>query len=159
VFITSDLKTSLQREWALHGHQRFLDQCPKSTVSRLEHYMAFRAPNWPIIDTEDQIKQLPDKIKQEVHADYDKVVSNTVESVPSVLAQLTHNTVDKINSAHEIIQWHLDYYNKYPVDFAGAEQVIDIDANANEFGQLMQTELSRYHSEIFNQVWEAIDEQ
>jgi hypothetical protein len=159
VFIKSNLQISLQREWALHGHQRFQDQKIKNTVSRLEHYMAFRAPAWPKIDTEDQIDQLPENIKQEVYADYDKVVNDTVVPVPSVLSQLTRNTVDKINSAYEIIQWHLDYYNKYPVDFSGAEQVIDIDADGNEFCQLMQTELSRYHSEIFNQVWSTIDEQ
>lgn len=159
VFIKSNLQISLQREWALHGHQRFQDRKIKNTVSRLEHYMAFRAPAWPKIDTEDQIDQLPEIIKQEVYADYDKVVNDTVVPVPSVLSQLTRNTVDKINSAYEIIQWHLDYYNKYPVDFSGAEQVIDIDADDNEFCQLMQTELSRYHSEIFNQVWSTIDEQ
>jgi hypothetical protein len=159
VFIKSNLQPSLQREWALYGHRRFLDQKIKNTVSRLEHYMAFRAPAWPRIDTEDQIDQLPENIKQEVHADYDKVVSDTVVPVLSVLSQLTRDTVDKINSAYEIIQWHLDYYNKYPVNFSGAEQVIDIDADGNEFCQLMQTELSRYHSEIFDQVWSTIDEQ
>ena len=159
VFIKSNLRISLQREWALHGHQRFQDRKIKNTVSRLEHYMAFRAPAWPDIVSEDQIDQLPENIKQEVHADYDKVVNDTVIPVPSVLSQLTRNTVDKINSAYEIIQWHLDYYNKYPVDFSEAEQVIDIDANGNEFCQLMQTELSRYHSEIFDQVWSTIDEQ
>ena len=159
VFIKSNLQISLQREWALHGHQRFQDRKIKNTVSRLEHYMAFRAPAWPDIVSEDQIDQLPENIKQEVHADYDKVVSDTVVPVPSVLSQLTRNTVDKINSAYEIIQWHLDYYNKYPVDFSGAEQVIDIDADGNDFCQLMQTELSRYHSEIFDQVWSTIDEQ
>ena len=120
--------------------------------------MALRAPAWPKIDTEDQIDQLPENIKQEIHADYDKVVSETVVPVPSVLSQLTRNTVDKINSAYEIIQWHLDYYDQYPVDFAGAEQVINIDSVHNEFCQLMQTELARYQSEIFNQVWDVINE-
>jgi hypothetical protein len=158
VFIKSNLQTSLQREWALHGHQRFQDRKIKNTA-RLEHYNAFKAPNWPNIDTEDQINQLPENIKQEVYADYDKVFSDTVVPVPGVLSQLTRDTVDKINSAYEIIQWHLDYYNKYPVDFSGAKQVIDIDADSIEFCQLMQTELSRYHSEIFNQVWNTIDEQ
>jgi hypothetical protein len=44
------------------------------------------------------------------------------------------------------------------VDFAGAEQVIDIDSDNNEFGALMQAELDRYQSEIFNQVWNAVNE-
>jgi hypothetical protein len=159
VFIKSDLQASLQREWALYGHQRFLDRTTKTSVSRLEHYVAFKAPVWPDIVSEDQIDQLPENIKQEVHADYDKVVSDTVVPVPSVLSQLTRNIVDKINSAYEIITWHRAYYEKYPVDFSVAKQVIDIDADGNEFCQLMQTELSRYHSEIFDQVWKAINEQ
>jgi delta 1-pyrroline-5-carboxylate dehydrogenase len=159
VFINSDLQASLQREWALHGHQRFLVQTQKNSVSKLEHYQAFRAPDWPDIDTEDQIDQLPANIRQEVQIDYAKVINNTIHTVPDILAQLTHNTIDKINSAYEIIQWHRDYYNQYPVDFAGAEQVIDIDADNNEFGALMQTELDRYQSEIFNQVWDTVNEQ
>lgn len=159
VFIKSNLQISLQREWTLHGHQRFQDRKIKNTVSRLEHYMAFRAPSWPNIDAEYQIDQLPKNIKQEVEIDYVKVVNNTVHTVPGILAQLTQNTIDKINSAYEIIQWHLDYYNKYPVDFFGAEQVIDIDADNGEFGVLMQTELDRYQSEIFNQVWDTVNEQ
>jgi hypothetical protein len=131
----------------------------KKSVSRLEHYVAFKAPAWPNIDSEDQIDQLPENIKQEVQSDYAKVVNNTIQTVPGKLVQLTQNTIDKINSAYEIIQWHRDYYNQYPVDFSGAEQVIDIDAECNEFGVLMQTELDRYQSEIFNQVWDTINEQ
>ena len=45
------------------------------------------------------------------------------------------------------------------MDFTGAEQVIDIDADNDEFGVLMQTELDRYQSEIFNQVWDTVNEQ
>ena len=159
VFIKSNLQASLQREWALHGHQRFIDQTTKNSVSRLEHYVAFKAPAWPNIDSEDQIDQLPAKIKQEVQIDYAKVINNTIQTVPGKLVQLTQNTIDKINSAYEIIQWHRDYYNQYPVDFIGAEQVIDIDADNDEFGVLMQTELDRYQSEIFNQVWNTVNEQ
>jgi hypothetical protein len=159
VFIKSDLRASLQREWALHGHQRFLDRTQKHPVSRLDHYFAFKAPAWPNINSEDQIDQLPANIMQEVEIDYAKVVNNTINTVPGILAQLTQNTIDKINSAYEIITWHLNYYDQYPVDFAGAEQVIDIDIDRNEFGVLMQTELYRYQSEIFNQVWDAVNEQ
>jgi hypothetical protein len=159
VFIKSDLQASLQREWALHGHERFIDQTTKNSVSRLEHYRAFRASGWPDIDHEDQIDQLPKNIKQEVKIDYAKVINGPVDTVPCVLTQLTRTTIDKINSAYEIIQWHLNYYNRYPVDFACAEQVIDIDSGHNEFGALMQAELNRYQSEIFKQVWDAVNEQ
>jgi len=158
VFIKSNLQASLKREWLLHGHQKFLDQTTKNSVSRLEHYWAFKAPGWPNIDCEGQIDQLPENIKQEVQADYTKVLNNTIHTVPGILVQLTRNTIDKINSAYEIIQWHLNYYDQYPVNFACAEQVIDIDTNHNEFCLLMQEELGRYQSEIFNQVWDAVNE-
>jgi hypothetical protein len=158
MFIKSHLQISLQREWALHGHQRFQDRKIKNTVSRLEHYWAFRASTWPDIEHEDQIDQLPENIRQEVQIDYVKVVNSVIHTVPGKLAQYTRNTIDKINSAYEIIKWHLDYYDQYPVDFAGAEQVIDIDSDNNEFGALMQAELDRYQSEIFNQVWNAVNE-
>mgnify|MGYP003338022682 FL=1 len=161
VFIKSDLRLSLQREWALHGHQRYVARCKQNTVCKLEHYQAFRAPNWPNIDTEDQIDQLPDEIKQQVQADYDQVVAsvdhNTLDT--DIVARLTRDATDKINSAYEAITWHLEYYKKYPVDFSTAHHVIDIDTEANEFCKLMQNELNRYHSELFTQVWSTIHDQ
>lgn len=158
VFINCELQASLQREWMLDGHRVFLDQIANTRVSSLEHYQAIRDPAWPDIDTEDQLDQLPDSIKQEVLNDYVNVINNTVH-VPEVLAQLAQSTIDKINSAYEIITWHGNYYDQYPVDFSGADQVIDIDTGNDEFCLLMKTELSQYHSEIFNQVWDIINEQ
>jgi sarcosine oxidase delta subunit len=159
VFIRSNLRASLQREWALHGHERYMNQTQKTTtVSRLEHYQAFRASHWPDIATEDQIDKLPANIMQEVQNDYAKVMNNTIHTVPDTLMQLTQNTIDKINSAYEIIRWHQDYYDRYPVDFSDAEQIIDVDSYHNEFCLLMQIEFGRYHSEIFNQVWDAVNE-
>ena len=157
VFIKSHLCASLQREWALHGHARFLAQIVVAPVSRLDHYTAFKDQSWPIITSEDQLDQLPPAIMQEVVADYQQVTNSQI-NVPDVLAQLIQNTINKINSAYEIVRWHLNYYTTYPVDFSGAESVIDIDAGNDEFSLLMQTELNLYHSEIFKQVWDAVDE-
>ena len=70
VFLKSDLARSLQREWVLHGHERF---CRKTTVvvpNRLEHYCAIRDPSWPDITTIEQLKDLPELIHQEVDRDY-----------------------------------------------------------------------------------------
>jgi hypothetical protein len=157
VFINSSLCLSLQREWALHGHDRYLAQTVAKSISRLEHYVAFKDKSWPDITSEDQIDQLPLPIRKEVVADYQQVTSMQV-SAPELLSQLTTNAVNKINSAYETICWHQNYYTTYPVDFSGAEQVIDIDAGDNEFSLLMQTELNQYHSEIFKQVWDAVNE-
>lgn len=158
VFIKSDLKQSLQREWALHGHERFKAKHIKHMVSRLEHYAAIRDHSWPVIESEDGLAQLPIEIQQEVNNDYDKVINGVVHNVPGVLTKLTQNIVDQVNSAYEIITWHQDYYEKYPVDFAAAYDVVDIDTCDLDFGLIMQQEFSRYHSEIFQQVWNTVNE-
>jgi len=157
VFIKSDLQTSLQREWALHGHERFLNQAVKIQASRLEHYNAFKDLSWPVIASEDQLDHLPSIILQEINDDYVKVI-NPENNVPGVLAQLTQHTLNKINSAYEIIMWHLNYYKTYPVDFSCANQIIDVSDGDDEFSLLMQKELNRYQSEIFKQVWDAVNE-
>jgi hypothetical protein len=157
VFIKSNLQASLRREWILHGHQRFQDQKTKSTVSKLEHYKAIQDPSWPDITTEDQLCQLPANIAQEVHNDYIKVINPTV-AVPNTLTQLTQNIIDQLNSSYEIITWHRAYYEKYPEDFFGAAQVINIDTDTTDFCLLMRNELSLYQSEIFDRVWSTINE-
>lgn len=157
VFIKSNMQVSLQREWTLHGHERFCEKNKKTVASRLEHYLAIRDQTWPLITTESQLDQLPDNIKQEVLTDYQKI--NFELDVPGILENLTQQTVAKINSAYEIIKWHLNYYEKYPVDFSDADTVIDIDTDQSEFCTVMQTELARYRSDIFNDVWSAIVKQ
>jgi len=153
VAIKADLQTCLRREWMLYGHTRFMDNKVKDTIPRLEHYNAIRDTQWPMIYTEDQIGQLPDDILQEVMTNYKKITSI---DVPSSLISLTQNLINKINSAYEIINWHVNYYQKTPVDFSQAEKVIDIASGEDEFSLLMQQELSLYPSEIFDQVWDTV---
>jgi hypothetical protein len=155
VMINSDLQTGLRREWVLNGHKLFTDKKIKSTVPRLEHYNAIKDPNWPVIYTEDQIAQLPNDILQEVIINYKKI-TNPQFGVPYKLNNIAQNLVDKINSAYEIINWHIDYYQKMPLDFSQAEKVIDIAADEDEFSLLMQQELRLYPSEIFDQVWNSV---
>lgn len=157
VFIKSDLQSSLRREWILHGHQRYSNRNIKNTVSRLEHYRVFKDPSWPVIENESEIDQLPYDIQQEIFLDYDQIVNSHFTKVPGILTALTQNLIDKINSAYEIICWHQEYYQKYPIDFSIAEQIIDIDTDNNEFALLMRHELNLYQSEIFDQVWNAIN--
>jgi hypothetical protein len=156
VFINSGLKESLRRKWIMHEHQKF--QSMKKTISRLDHYKAIQDTSWPDMTSEDQLDQLPSSILQEINIDYARVINDSI-NVPAPLKQLAQDTVDKINSSYEIITWHRNYYKKYPVDFSGAQQVVDIDNDNNEFCSLMKNELSLYQSEIFNQVWDIVDEQ
>lgn len=157
--IKSDLKSSLRREWMLHGHQRYMDRFVKNSVSRLDHYRAIKDPNWPIIVDENEIDQLPADILNEIAEDYQRVINNNY-NVPGLLTTITQSLIDKINSAYEIITWHKNYYSQhYPVDLSAAQHLIDIDRDDNEFSELMRNELSLYQSEIFDQVWDTINEQ
>jgi len=158
VFINSGLQASLQREWALHGHQRFVDKNIAVTVSRLSHYLAIKDPLWPTLDSEDQIDTLPLDILQEVKNDYTKVIDMSLDNSPGVLTQITKNIIGKVNSAYEIIIWHQQYYQKYPVDFSGATRIINIDTDNDEFSLLMKKEINLYQSEIFDDVWRVTND-
>lgn len=156
VFIKSDLKASLRREWILHGHQRYMNKCIKHTVSRLDHYNAFKDVSWPEITDESEIDMLPTNILQELRRDYSQVTNSTY-NVNGKLTALTQNLIDKINSAYEIINWHNSYYQQYPEDMSAAEQIIDVNNDNSEFTKLMQQELNLYQSELFDQVWDSVN--
>jgi hypothetical protein len=160
-FIKSDLQKSLRREWMLHGHQIFIDKQKqtKHSISRLEHYEAIKSPEWPVICTIDQLDTLPDKICQEVLEDYNKVIGNHVTPESGISKQLIQDYIDKITSAYTLITWHLDYYKKYPIDFSQDNvEVIDIDNGTDDFSLLMRQELNLYSSEVFDTVWDKINE-
>lgn len=154
-FIKSDLQASLRREWILHGHKRFVDQQIKKDVSRLSHYQAIKDAAWPEINSIEQLDRLPAHILSEVQADYAKVTDQNID-VPVLLESLARDCLNKINSAYEIISWHKDYYNKWPVDFSQAEHVIDLDQDQDDFCVFMTQELDLYHSDLFDMVWEAV---
>lgn len=158
VFIKSDLQASLRREWMLHGHQRYLTRITKSVVPRLDHYFAIKDPSWPSVQDECQLDQLPDHILVEVNNDYNNIIVDR-PAVPGLLLNLTQQLINKVNSAYEIICWHNQYYQVYPVDLSLADSVIDIETGDDDFSQLMRKEMSLYNSEIFDQVWKAVNEQ
>jgi hypothetical protein len=155
MFIKSDLQASLRREWLLHGHKRFVDRQIKKDVSRLCHYEAIKDPAWPKIDSVEQLDQLPTLILSEVQADYAKVTDQNID-VPGVLESITQDCLDKINSAYEIISWHKDYYNNWPMDFSQAAHILDLDQAQDDFCVFMTQELDFYHSDIFDMVWKAV---
>lgn len=157
VFIKSDLKQSLKREWLLHGHDRYTKKQVTVLLPRIEHYRAFKSSNWPDIDSEEQLDQLPAKILKEVTDDYNKLQFNDI-NVLGALSQLTKECINEINSAYEIIKWHNQYYRDYQIDVSLANQVIDIDNDNTEFTELMKVELSLYQSTIFDRVWDKINE-
>jgi hypothetical protein len=158
IFIRSDLKQSLKREWMLHGHKRFLKK-QINAIPRLEHYRAIKSPDWPEITEIAQMELLPQNVLQEIDNDYKKLNENAAD-VPGILGQLTKECTDEINSAYEIIRWHRDYYQNLKVDFSAATKIVDLVTvdPANDFSLVMTKELVLYQSTIFDRVWNKINE-
>jgi hypothetical protein len=154
VFIKTDLQQSLRREWMLHGHERFLKKKSRADKSRIEHYCAIKDSSWPDINSTEMLDSLPAHILKEVNDNYVKV-NNTTGIISSMLVEYS----DKIESAYENIQWHLDYYKTYPKEFSKVSTIIDIETCDSEFAQVVKNELGLYSSEVFDNVWKRIHEQ
>jgi hypothetical protein len=155
VYIHTNLQQSLRREWMLHGHERFMKKNSKDTVNRIDHYRAFKDKSWPNVDTIEQLENLPEIILNETKKDYMKIV-NPTHTVMSSLSQLTQNYIDRINSAYEMIVWHRDYYQNFPVDFGSNLKIVNVEKDHDEFSIFMRHELSLYQSEVFDSVWDTI---
>jgi hypothetical protein len=158
IFINSNLQQSLRREWSLAGHSRFVTNKmqKKIKIARLDHYNAIKDATWPSVDCIEQLEALPNSILEEVNRNYYRVNSNIVDT-PDILLELTQTYIDQINSSYEIIKWHLDYYQTFPVDFSAAEKIVEIDSLEDEFSLLMKQELDLYQNPLFDQVWEKIN--
>jgi hypothetical protein len=156
-FIVSDLKQSLKREWMLNGHDRFLKKQIKTTPSRLEHYRAYKDDAWPDVDSEYQLDNLAEYILKEVNQDFKHLISDNFP-VPGTMAQITQECIAEINSAYEIITWHQRYYQTVGLDYSAATNVVDISTDCDEFSTLMRTELELYQNNIFDRVWNKINE-
>jgi hypothetical protein len=157
IFIKSGLKESLRREWALHGHNRYISTVNHDTISKLEHYNAVKDPSWPEISTVSMLDSLPKNILDEVNKNYQTIVKKQINP-QTKLEYLTQDCVTKIHSAYENISWHQNYYNQYPEDFSLAHQIIDIDNDQTDFTIFMRKELKLYPSEFYDKVWATIYE-
>jgi hypothetical protein len=156
VFIIGDFKSCLRREWTVAGHSRFatLEESKKINFDRLQHYNRFKDQLWPDCTTSEEIDKLPKKILAEVTSDYSAIVRETLTE----LEKVKKNILSKIDSSFENISWHKNYYERYPVEIDVESKVIEISSGADKFCQVMSQELSGYHSEIFDQVWDSIYE-
>lgn len=156
VFIVGDLKKCLQREWAIAGHDRYLQKNILSDYDRIEHYNAFKDELWPICSTLDDLMNLPATILSEVNQNFEKT---QLKYHPiGILREIENSILGKVNSAYEIICWHKKYYKQYPPNFSNESTVIDIDRGHDEFSTIMKHELELYDSEIFNEVWNKLYE-
>jgi hypothetical protein len=135
IFIKTDFKNSLQREWMLHGKFRYSSTRIKKTYDKLllETYNDIRAMHWPIIDTIDEFYCLNENIKNEV------------------ITQIKNLTINEtLNSAWATICWHHQYYERYTAD---CRVDVNVDNDNNEFANMMREELARYPSELFDFCW------
>lgn len=154
-FIVGDLKQCLQREWALCGHDRYVKKTVMN-LDRLEHYIAFKDPDWPVCNTAEEINNLPTNILKEIEQDFNNIPGNVVSNT-SVLKTLEQKFINKVNSAYDTIKWHKEYYSRYPVEYTSAVNVVNINTDNNIFSATMRQELSQYKNDVFDEVWNALN--
>jgi hypothetical protein len=156
VFVLGDLKSCLQREWQLAGHNRYIKKQTVPDLHRLDHYNAIKDASWPTCVSLGELDNLPKHILQEIDQDYKKIVKQQ-QPATDVLSMLETAAINKVNSSYEIIKWHTEYYSTYPVEFSNKDTVIDIATGTDDFSITMQRELNLYHSEIFNDAWNKLN--
>jgi hypothetical protein len=154
-FIVGNLKQCLQREWELHGHDRYVKNLTIHK-NRLEHYNAFKDATWPICNSVEEIDNLPTSILEEIIQDYNNVSSNIVSNT-CVLTALTQNFINKVNSAYDTINWHKEYYTRYPIECMSDANVININTDDDVFSATIRQELMQYKSDVFDEVWNALN--
>lgn len=155
VFVVGDLKSCLQREWCLAGHDRYIKKQTVPDLHRLEHYDAIKDASWPVCASLVELDNLPNHILQEVNQDYKKIVKQQ-QPAGDILSVLETTAINRVNSSYEIIKWHKEYYSTYPVEFSNKDAVIDIGTGTDDFSITMQRELNLYNSEIFDLVWSKL---
>jgi hypothetical protein len=155
VFVMGDLKSCLQREWCLAGHDRHIKKQTAQDLHRLDHYNAIKDATWPVCVSLAELDDLPKHILQEIDQDYKKIVERQ-QPATDMLSSLETAAINKVNSSYEIIKWHREYYSTCPVEFSSKDTVIDIATGTDDFSITMQNELNLYNSEIFDLVWSKL---
>jgi len=159
IFIVGDLQKCLRREWILEGHARYKKKQIERIFNRVKHYTSYKDEWWPSITTIDELELLPKNILAEVNLDFKRVMENT-PSVVNTLQSVTDELIASAESSYEIINWHLEYYRTYPVNFSkNCHLIINIDTDDTQFAEVMRSELDLYHSEVFDKIWSLANEQ
>ena len=150
--ILGDMQKCLRREWSLYGHERYHRKIIP-TVDDLELYAAVKDPSWPQVSSADEWNRLSAEVKQEF--DQFQNLRNKPLTDLTPLACLQKEFAERIESAYEILQWHIDYYQRFPLDMSMVDTVIDIDGHSS-FAAVMKFELASYSSEIFDRCWQQL---
>lgn len=135
ILIHTDFKKSLRREW-MHDGIKLYNQNKQITDQTIKTYNAIRDVSWPTIINIDQFNMLPDRFKDEV------------------IQQLSILKVsEELDSAWAVINWHHEYYLQYTLEMGKFEPVDDVT-----FMNLVNVELDRYSSPVFDFCWDVYTE-
>lgn len=140
IFIKSDFKKSILREWKLSGFDRYKQKFKFDYESfMVESYQKIKDDSWPECNNYNEFENLPDCHKQEVYEKSKKFCN-----------------LDELISAWECICWHKDYYEKYPINTKNCK-IIEIDKESTSFAEVIRKELESYNSKIFDFCWDIFN--
>ena len=152
--ILGDLNKCLQRAWSLDGHNRYVKKKIKPVIDRIVHYNIIKDSTWPDCSSIADLDKLPIEIVNEIDQDLKKILPPY--QTTGQLQNIKNEYITKIDSAKDIIAWHLNYYSKYPIDLSQADTIVDIRTGTDIFSITMQKELKFYDDEVFNKVWDLL---
>lgn len=146
VTLDTDFKSSIRRQWCLEGETCY--KTKEKKYSKLDVYNTIKEKNWPDINNENELKNLPNDILAALDAG---ILGDNYYSSSSF---------SDINSAFSSVCYHRNYYDKYPPTILTAPGIDIIDGrnkNSSEFSKVIISELDRYTSEVFDFAWTAFD--
>lgn len=152
--ILGDLNNCLQREWILEGHNRHVTRKIEPVIDRVTHYNIIKDSSWPDCSSTADLDKLSIEIVNELNQDLKKILSPY--ETDGLLQTIKNEYIKKIDSANDIINWHLNYYSNYPIDISQADSIVDIETGTDIFSITMQKELKFYNDEVFNKVWNLL---
>lgn len=154
IIIQGNLQTCLRREWKLTGHDRYTKkiQQQRHLEQKLDLYKNIQDPSWPQVESINDLEKLPYNIQLEILKHW---VDPDVEVSDSV-TELKQRYLGEIDSAIAQIEWHKDYYTKYPMDLSACDRCYNIDVDDDTFSEHMRFELDLYKDDVFDQCWEIV---
>lgn len=130
IFLNTDFKKSLRREWIHDGVRLYMP-----TQSKIDQilftYNSIKDTSWPTITTIEEYYALPPILRDET----EQQLSNI-------------NVPVELDSAWSAIAWHHNYYTLYPLTIDKFET-----ATEHEFYDMMFAELDSYTSPLFDFCW------
>jgi hypothetical protein len=99
------------KKYGVNSIQTFMDRSMLAIFcgNRLDHYDAYKDPDWPMIDTEEQIPTLPMYIQEEIAQDYEKT------QVPRYIQTLQSEIRPTLETFEGLTFLEWSHHNQFPV--------------------------------------------